>query len=87
MSHCFDVVEVRSGEAVSSRKVLGQRAVNASISRSDRVIPGYVVLPSRVVGDHRTIDDVDDVALLNASGAAAVLGSFMSTFIAAISRW
>ncbi len=55
------------------RKVLAQQPVDASMS-SGWLIPGGAVLPGRLVGGHRPVDDVDEVALQDASGAAIAFG-------------
>jgi hypothetical protein len=64
-------------EVHRARKVLAQQAVDASMS-SDVLVAGDVVLPGRLVGGHRSVDDVDEVAFEDASGAAGAFGGLVA---------
>lgn len=73
----FEVLGGSSREVRAFREVLAQQAVDASMS-SGVVVAGDVVLPGGLIGGHGPVDDVDEVTLEDASGAAAALGGFVA---------
>lgn len=58
-------------------EVLPQKAVDASMS-SGLLVPCDLVLPGCLIGGHRSVDDVDEVALEDALGAAFAFGGFVA---------
>jgi hypothetical protein len=71
-----DAMEFAAGVAVevgAFGQVLAQQPVEASMS-SGELVPDDLVLPGGLVGGHRPVDDVDQVALQDPARAAGAFG-------------
>ncbi|MFQ6330116.1 YihY/virulence factor BrkB family protein [Nocardia sp. CWNU-33] len=55
---------------------VAEKAIDASMS-SRRLMTGDVVLPRCLIGGHGAVDDIDEMALEDAAGAAGAFGRFM----------
>jgi hypothetical protein len=75
-----DLVQVVLGVAVQRGafgEVLPEQPVDASMS-SGEFVPDDLVLPGGLVGDHRPVDDVDQVALQDPARAAGAFAGLVA---------
>lgn len=74
----FEAFGAERTEVGALAEVLAQRAVDASMS-SGGLMADYVVLPGRLIGGHRPVNDVEEVALQDPSRTAGAFGSCMAS--------
>ena len=72
-----ELVDAPAGQVGAFGEVLAEQAVDASMS-SGELVAGDVVLPGCLIGGHGLVDNVNEVALEDAAGAATALGGLVA---------